>query len=116
MQFLLAPWYAFVMFSPGSISEYMPNEQTPSGFLVLRFVAAAVVWLPIIYFTWKRNRAGAAASAIYSAALLIIIPLAILSGSGRPDFGDFVIFPTDIFLVVFSVATLRVLSKERRSG
>lgn len=83
---------------------------------MLRFVVAAVVWLPIIYFTWKRNRTGAAASAIYSAALLIIIPLAILSGSGRPDFSDFVLFPTDIFLVVFSVATLRVFSKGRRSG
>ncbi|MDG6988639.1 MAG: hypothetical protein JRN21_04860 [Nitrososphaerota archaeon] len=116
VQFVLAPWYAFVMLSPGSISEYIPSEQPPSGFLVLRFVVAAAVWLPIIYFTWKRKRAGAAASAVYSAALLIIIPAAILSGSGRPDFSDFVLFPIDALLVVFSVATLRALAGERRSG
>ncbi len=102
VQFMLAPWYLLVTFDPASISEYMPNEQAPSALLIVRFIAAALVWVPIIYLSWKRKGPGALASLVYSVALLVIVPLAIMSGSGRPDFSDLIIFPLDISLVTLS--------------
>ncbi|MDG6907794.1 MAG: hypothetical protein JRN20_18635 [Nitrososphaerota archaeon] len=112
-QFLLAPWYAFVMFSPGSISEYMPNEQAPSSLLILRFVIAAAVWIPIMYFTWKQKKAGLVATLIYSVALLIFLPFIISSGSGHPDFSDFLLFPIDVLLVISSVMSIRSFPKRQ---
>jgi hypothetical protein len=111
IQFLLAPWYLVVMFSPGSISEYLPHEQTPSLLLVLRFVIAAAVWVPIMYFTWKRSRSGLIASAFYSVALLILVPTIILTAGGRPDFSDFAILPVDVLLAIFSVKSWTSSSK-----
>ena len=112
IQILLAVWYAIVMFSPTSISEYLPHEQTPTVFMIARFVIAAAIWLPIMYFTWKRNRMALLASIIYSAALLIIVPVLILSASGHPDFSDLVLFPVDTLLVIFSVLAWRTFSRQ----
>ncbi|MDG7042576.1 MAG: hypothetical protein JRM98_00420 [Nitrososphaerota archaeon] len=111
IQFMLAVWYAVVLFSPASISEYMPSEQTPSPFLIARFIVVGAVWLPIIYFTWKQRKAGLMASLAYSVALLIVVPLVVLTGSsGHPDFSDFVFFPTLVLLVISSVMGIRSLS------
>lgn len=114
IQFMLVPWYAVVLYSPASISEYMPSEQTPSPFLIARFIVASAVWLPIMYFTWKQRKAGLVASLAYSVALLIGVPLIILTGSsGHPDFSDFVLFPTLVLLVISSVMGIRFLSTKR---
>lgn len=117
IQFMPAPWYLLVMFDPAAISEYMPNEQAPSTLLIIRFIAAALVWVPIIYLSRERRRPGALASFVYSAALLVIVPLAIMSGSGRPDFSDLIIFPLDISLVMLSAFQVWKMSGRRaRTG
>ncbi|MCL5408174.1 MAG: hypothetical protein M1518_02280 [Candidatus Thermoplasmatota archaeon] len=83
----------------------------PSLLLVLRFVIAAAVWVPIMYFTWKRSRAGLIASTFYSVTLIILVPTIILMGGGRPDFSDFAILPVDVFLAIFSVKSWTSSSK-----
>lgn len=111
IQVLLAVWYTIVMISPASVSEYLPHEQAPTILMISRFVVAAAIWLPIMYFTWKRNRMGLLASIIYSTALLIIVPVLISSGNGHPDFSDLILFPVDILLVIFGLLTMMRLSR-----
>jgi len=94
---MLAIWYFVVSASPKSISEYMPGESPANFSTISLYVVFAIIWVAVLYLTWRTNRIGLLMGAVWG---LFGVVGAILGFSvglfAAPDFSDFLFFPISV--------------------
>ncbi len=111
---LLPVWYAVVMISPGSVSEYLPHENPATLATISEAGAFSAIWALLLYFTLKKRKIALLGSVVYCVFWLIILPIAFATGVLLPDFSDFVFLPTAILLAIFSAMAYRSFPKGTR--
>ena len=110
--FALAVWYSVVATAPNLISEYLPAAEPADVTTILGSLVVAAVWVPVIYFVWKKRKVALIASTVYSLSLLVLVLFALLSKSASaPDFSDFLFFPVNVLVTIFSAMTYKSLPK-----
>ncbi len=110
--FALSVWYIFVATAPNLISEYLPPEAPADVTTILGSFIIALLWVPIIYFTWKQKKVALITSIVYSLFLFVTVLIGFLFKSlSAPAFSDFLFFPDSVLIIAFSAMAYRSLSK-----
>jgi len=109
---MLAIWYAVVLVSPGSVSEYLPHQMPVTPTYIIEVVPFTLIWVLVLYFTLKMKKMALLASIAYCIFWLVILPIGFATGLLAPDFSDFVFIPTVVLLVIFSAMTYRSFPKK----
>ncbi len=94
---MLGGWYYVVSASPRSISEYLPPETPADSTTIVSSLVFALVWLALLYFTWKGKRVGLLAGTVWGVINLVLVIVGFISGAlTAPNFSDFLFFPVVI--------------------
>jgi hypothetical protein len=98
---MLAIWYYVVSAFPKSVSEYMPGESPANLSTISLYALFCLVWLAILYLTWRGKRIGLLAGAAWG---LFGVVGAILGFATTlftaPNFSDFLFFPISVVGIV----------------
>ena len=110
----LGVWYIIVASAPAYISEYLPPESAATATVILSNFIVAVGYLVIIYFVWKQKKLALLASIGWNLLWLIFISITFVYAKSllsAPDYSDFIWYPTNVLLIIFSVMAYRSLRK-----
>lgn len=110
----LGVWYIVVASAPGYISEYLPAESPANATTILGDFIVAIIWLAIVYFTWRQKKPAFLASIAYTLFFLVFVSIDFLYAKSlvsAPDFSDFIWYPASVLVIIFSVMTYRSLPR-----
>lgn len=110
----LGVWYIIVASAPGYISEYLPPESPANATNILGDFIVAIIWLAIMYFTWKQKRPAFLASIAYTLFPSVSVSVDFLytkSFVSAPAYSDFIWYPDSVLVIIFSIMAYRSLRR-----
>ena len=111
----LGVWYIVVASAPGYISEYLPAESSADATTILGDFVIVMIWIVLVFFTWKQRKPAFLASVAASLFLLVLVSISFLyakSMLSAPDFSDFIWYPDSVMIIIFGVMAYRSFSRK----